>query len=107
MGVSREQVSVQEKEELDNLEMPVSSELPLTKDPRAEAGGPLSGAVGASPVLDKVLRSLLTVSVSHSYKVSGSAGHAVELQRQDKGLWAGVGRLCGGPAALMPGLEGG
>lgn len=61
MGVSREQVSVQEKEELYNLEIPVSNELSLTKDPQAEAGGPLSSAVGASPVLDKVLRSLLTV----------------------------------------------
>lgn len=39
MGVSGEQVSVQEKEELDNLEMPVSDELSLTKDPQAEAGG--------------------------------------------------------------------
>lgn len=28
--------------------------------------------------------------------MSGSAGHAMELQRQDKGLRAGVGRLCGG-----------
>lgn len=68
---------------------------------------PLSSAVGASPVLDTVLRSLPTVSVSHSYEMSGSAGHAMELQRQDRGLRAGVGRLCGGPAALMPGLEGG
>lgn len=47
------------------------------------------------------------MSVSHSYEMSGSAGHTMELQRQDKGLRAGVGRLCGGPAALMPGLEGG
>lgn len=54
MGFSREQVSVQEKEEHCKLEMPVSDELSLTRDVQAGVGGaPLRSAVKASPVLDK------------------------------------------------------
>lgn len=46
MGVSGEQVSVQEKQELYNLEMPVSNELSLTKDPQVEAGIPSAVLLG-------------------------------------------------------------